>query len=265
MKKFASIVFGFSVALAACTHSSPSKLPTASASKSIDSAAAAAIVASPDRSDEDRALDAGRKPADTLVFAGIAPGMHVAELGAGGGYTSELLARAVGPTGKVYGQNSKELLAFFAEKPWTARLAKPINANVTRFDAPFDAPFPADFADQGKLDAVVDILFYHDTVWLKVDREKMNSAIFSALKSGGVYVVVDHAAKPSDGIAVTETLHRIAEQSVIDEVKRAGFVVDGNGDFLRNANDTHEWNASPVDAGAKRGTSDRFALRFRKP
>ena len=84
------------------------------------------VVAAPDRSDADRALDAGRFPAEMLAFFGIRPGMRVAELGAGGGYTTELLARAVGPTGRVYGQNSKFVLERFAEKPWSERLAKPV-------------------------------------------------------------------------------------------------------------------------------------------
>src|SRR5262245_495536 len=92
------------------------------------SPAAKAVVAAPDRSEADRALDAGRFPAEMLTFFGIRPGMRVAELGAGGGYTTELLARAVGPTGRVYGQNPKVVLEKFAEKPWSERLAKPVNA-----------------------------------------------------------------------------------------------------------------------------------------
>src|SRR5712675_1251267 len=89
---------------------------TASAAKVAVPKAIQAIVDAPDRSDADRALDGGRHPAEMLAFFGIAPGMKVAELGAGGGYTAELLARAVGPTGVVYGQNNKFVLERFAEK-----------------------------------------------------------------------------------------------------------------------------------------------------
>ncbi|MGH7336658.1 MAG: class I SAM-dependent methyltransferase, partial [Myxococcota bacterium] len=74
-----------------------------------------AAVDAPDRSPEDRALDAGRQPARTLAFFGIRPGARVAELGAGGGYTTELLVRVVGPEGRVYGQNSPFLLKRVAE------------------------------------------------------------------------------------------------------------------------------------------------------
>src|SRR3982074_2833502 len=105
-------------------------------------ALANAVVSAADRSPEDRALDAGRKPAQLLAFLGVRPGWVVADLGAGGGYTTELLRRAVGSEGVVYGQNSKLLLEKFLEKPWSARLAKPIMKDVVRLDRDFDDPFP---------------------------------------------------------------------------------------------------------------------------
>jgi predicted methyltransferase len=221
-----------------------------------------AVVAAADRSPEDRALDAGRKPAELLAFLGVQPGWRIADLGAGGGYTTELLKRAVGSEGVVYGQNSKKLLEMFAEKPWSARLAKPAMKGVVRLDRDFDDPFPGDMRP---LDAVTMVLFYHDTVWLGVDREAMNKAVFAALKPGGVFVIVDHSARPGDGTDVSSTFHRIEEDVVKSEVQAAGFVLDGEADFLRNKDDTRDWNDSPRAAGERRGTSDRFVLRFRKP
>jgi predicted methyltransferase len=221
-----------------------------------------AAVAAADRSADDRALDAGRKPAELLAFLGIRPGMRVAELGAGGGYTAELLARVVGPAGRVYGQNSKFLLERFAEKPWSERLAKPAMKGVVRLDRPFDDPFPEDVRD---LDAVLMILFYHDTVWMKADRAKMNRAVFSALAPGGVYGVVDHSAKAGTGVADVETLHRIEESVVKSEVLAAGFELAGEAGFLRVPDDARDWSASPRTAGERRGHSDRFVLRFVKP
>lgn len=220
------------------------------------------VVNSPDRSPQDRALDAGRKPAELLAFIGVQPGWVVADLGAGGGYTTELLQRAVGPDGLVYGQNSKMLLEKFLEKPWSARLAKPEMRGVVRVDRDFDAPLPADVKP---LDAVTLVLFYHDTIWLGIDRSAMNKAVFAALKPGGVYVIVDHSARPGDGATVADTFHRIEEGYVKTEVEAAGFVFDGSADFLRNPGDTRDWNDSPRAAGERRGTSDRFVLRFRKP
>jgi predicted methyltransferase len=222
----------------------------------------AAVVIAPDRSAADRELDPARHPAEMLTFFGIAAGMHVAELGSGSGYTSELLARAVGPSGVVYGQNPKWLLERFAEKPWAERLKKPAMKNVTRLDREFDDPFPADVKN---LDAVISILFYHDTVWLGADRDKMNRAAFNALKSGGVYGIVDHSGRAGTGLTEVKTLHRIDEETLKAEVLRAGFRLGAEGMFLKNPSDARDWNDSPTAAADKRGMSDRFVLKFVKP
>jgi predicted methyltransferase len=224
-----------------------------------------AAVDAPDRSAEDRALDAGRKPDLMLTFFGIRPGMRVAELGAGRGYTSELLARVVGRTGKVYAQNSPMILEKFANGPWSERLAKPELAalgNIVRADRQFDDPLPPEAKD---LDLVLDVLFYHDTVWLNVDREKMNRAVFAALKPGGVYGIVDHSALPGSGLSGVKSVHRIEEKTLREEIEHAGFRLASEASFLRNPNDTRDWNDSPKEAGERRGTSDRFVLEFEKP
>lgn len=223
---------------------------------------AKAVIEAKDRSEDDKKLDDGRHPAETLSFFGVTQGMKVAEIGAGGGYTSELFARAVGPKGKVYGQNSKMLLEKFAEKPWSERLKKPVMKNVVRLDREFDAPFTPEVK---ALDGVYMVLFYHDTVWLKTDRAKMNKAVFDSLKPGGLYGVIDHSAKDGAADKETETLHRIEQSFVKKEIEAAGFVFVREGNFLRNPGDTLDWNDSPKSAGDKRGTSDRFALLFKKP
>ena len=227
-----------------------------------DPASYQAIVDAAERSPEDRALDAGRHPAQLLAFIGVKPGMRLAEIGAGGGYTSELLARAVGPSGAVYGQNSKMMLQRFAEKPWSERLAKPIMKSVTRLDRDFDEPLPAEV--QG-LDVVVNVLFYHDTVWLGTDRARMNQNILRALRSGGIYVILDHSGRAGSGSTETESLHRIEEAVVREEITRAGFRLIRESQAWRNPADTRDWSASPRFAGEKRGSSDRFALVFEKP
>ncbi|HEY1537587.1 MAG TPA: SAM-dependent methyltransferase [Polyangiaceae bacterium] len=258
------------VLLAACSHAvAPPVAGTPSASASPPVSAAPAIPAyvhaavdADDRSPDDKALDTGRKPAETLAFFGIQPGMKVAEIGAGGGYTTELLSRVVGPTGEVFGQNSPLVLEKFANVPWSARLSKPILRNVVRADREFDDPLPADATE---LDAVLSVLIYHDTVWLGVDRDKMNRAVFAALKHGGVYGIVDHSAAPGSGLSGVKTVHRIDEKTLTDEVEHAGFQLAEEGSFLRNPSDTRDWNDSPKEAGARRGTSDRFVLKFTKP
>jgi predicted methyltransferase len=226
-------------------------------SKSIE-----AIVAAKDRPEADRALDAGRHPGELLAFFGVKPGMKVAELFAGGGYTSELLARAVGKSGVVYGQNNHFILERFAEKPWSERLARPVMKHVVRVDRELDDPLPPEAKD---LDAVFAVLIYHDTVWLGVDRDKMNQAVFAALKSGGTYAIVDHSGRVGSGTSETQSFHRIEESALRAEVERAGFKVAGEAMFLRNPADTRDWNDSPIAAAERRGTSDRFVLKFVKP
>jgi predicted methyltransferase len=248
------------VALALAVASCGRARPDAAVPK--PSPAIRAAVDASDRSDADRALDAGRHPAEMLSFFGIAPGMKVAELGAGGGYTAELVARVVGPSGVVYGQNAPMILKRFAEKPWSERLAKPVMTRVLRVDRDFESPLPPDVHD---LDAVLLVLFYHDTVWMEVDRARMNKAIFRALKPGGVYAIVDHSARPGAGLVDVKTFHRIEEPVVRREVEAAGFTLAAEASFLRNPDDARDWNDSPLVAGARRGTSDRFALRFVKP
>jgi predicted methyltransferase len=220
------------------------------------------LVAAADRSEADRKLDGGRHPGEMLAFFGVAPGMKVAELGAGGGYTSEMLARAVGPKGSVYAQNNKFILEKFADKPWSERLAKPVMKNVIRVDREFDDPLPPEATG---LDAVFIVLFYHDTVWLKTDRARMNQAVFKALKPGGVYAVIDHSGRAGTGTSEANTLHRIDQKTVLDEIQAAGFKLAAEGFFLRNPADARDWNDSPKAAAERRGTSDRFALKFVKP
>ena len=223
--------------------------------------AIAAVVAAPDRSADDKAMDAGRHPGETLAFFGVAPGMKVAEIAAGRGYTSELLARAVGDTGKVWSVNNKTFLGFVGED-WAKRLATPAMKNVVRVDRELDDPLPPDAKD---LDLVVDVLNYHDTVWMKVDRDKMNRAIFAALKPGGVYGIIDHNGRAGVGITEVQTNHRIEESTLIADVEKSGFKLQSEAEFLRNPSDTRDWNPSPRAAGERRGTSDRFVLKFVKP
>jgi predicted methyltransferase len=221
-----------------------------------------AAIAAPDRDAADRALDAGRKPGEVLAFFKIAPGEKIGELFAGRGYTTELMARVVGDGGTIYAENTKEFMDQFLRKPWTERAQKPVMKHVVTVERPIDDPFPPEAKN---LDAVITVLNYHDTVNMKADRAKMNKAVFDALKPGGVYGIVDSSAQDGSGTRDTDTLHRIDEAVVKQEVLAAGFKLDAESDVLRNPADKRDWNSSPKAAGARRGTSDRFVLRFVKP
>lgn len=217
-----------------------------------------------DRPAADKSLDAGRKPEQMLAFFGIQQGMNVADLSAGGGYTTELLARTVGPTGMVYSQNPPFPPEFqYLGQAWTERLENLALKNVTAVTKSFDAddvlPVPPD-----SLDVVTMNMNYHDLVLRNVDRAKVNAVVYQALKSGGAYAIVDHSAKDGSGVQDIE-LHRIDEQFLINEVQQAGFTLAARSSALRHPEDDRTWGASPRVAGERRGTTDRFMLIFRKP
>ncbi len=216
-----------------------------------------AVVASPDRSAADRKTDERRKPELLLAFAGVKPGMNVLEVGAGAGYSAELLARSVGPQGVVFALNSPEAIARFIKTRFDERAAKPAMRNVVKLVREFDDPVPADLRN---LDLATMLFEYHDTPAAGVDRAKMNRAIFAALKSGGHFVVADHAAKAGSGLSACKTLHRIDEAVVRQEVEAAGFKFVASADFLRNPDD-------PRDMSSLRATIpvDAFVLKFVKP
>ena len=263
MKSFVVVAL---LALVACSKKSeeqkPEPIPPYTPAADVPAAIKTAIAA-PDRTEADRRLDAGRKPGEVLAYFGIAPGQKVGELFSGGGYTTELLARTVAPNGTVYAQNTKEAMEKFLAKPWGERAARPAMSKVVFNARPVDDAFPPEAKD---LDAVITILNYHDVVNIKTaDRGKMNKAIFDALKSGGVYGIVDSSAAAGTGVRDTETLHRIDEEVVKQEVTAAGFKLAGESDVLRHPEDKRDWNSSPKAAGERRGQSDRFVLKFVKP
>lgn len=216
---------------------------------------------SPDRPAADKALDAGRHPDQILAFFGIAPGMHVADLWAGGGYTTELLARTVGPTGKVYSQNGPFPPAFKkGEEAWKARLAEPGMSNVVELLKPFDKPDAILPVPPESLDAVIIDMNYHDLVGRGYDRARINAVVFKALKPGGVYGVIDNSAAPGSGARDANTLHRIDEVFETNEIKQAGFKLVAVSAVLRNPKDDRTWFVMK-----HRGEQDRFVLKFVKP
>jgi predicted methyltransferase len=215
-----------------------------------------AIIAAPDRSDADRQTDQRREPAKMLAFAGVRSGMKVLDVSAAGGYSTDLLARAVGPTGKVYAQDSPETIARVEER-YSPRTKNPTFSVVTRVSTPYDDPVPADVRD---LDLVTIFFSYHDLAHMGVDRAKMNRAVFAALKPGGHFVVADHSAAPGTGVTVAKTLHRIEESTLRQEVEAAGFKLVGEADFLRHPDDPRD-----QPSGRRVVPVDEFVLKFEKP
>jgi predicted methyltransferase len=220
-----------------------------------------AAVNSPDRPAADKKLDESRHPAEILEFFGIKPGMKVADIWAGGGYTTELLARTVGPTGKVYSQNGPFPPAFKkGQEAWKARLSEPGMANVVEVQRPFDHPDDILPVPPESLDAVIVNMNYHDMVGRGYDTARINAALFKALKPGGVYGVIDNSAAPGSGARDANTLHRIDEALETNQIKQAGFKLAATSDVLRNPKDDRTWFVMK-----HRGQQDRFVLKFVKP
>jgi predicted methyltransferase len=216
-----------------------------------------AIVAAPDRSDADRTNDARRKPEQMLAFAAIRPGMKVLDLGAGGGYSTELIARTVGPQGMVYAQDSKATSQGQANARFVERMKNPAMKNVVRVVREYDDPVPAEARD---LDLVTFFYIYHDTPAWGVDRAMMNRKVFESLKPGGIYLIADHAAKAGAGVSASKSLHRVEESVLRQEVEAAGFRFVADADFLRNPADPREERVFGFKIPV-----DNFVLKFVKP
>jgi predicted methyltransferase len=253
----------------------------------------ARIVASPDRSAADRTNDLRRKPEQMLMFIGIRPGMVALDVSAAGGYTTELLARAIGPTGMVYGQSQprdpdkappppaapegnshpnitpsappaspaggpRPSPVALAERESKLQSAGVSAAPIVAVSRPFADPAPPELASE-RFDLVTLMFNYHDMGHLGVDRAAMNQAVFHALKPGGLYVIADHSGRPGTGISESGTLHRIEEAFLRQEVEAAGFTLLEEGSFLRNPNDPRDKN-TPDPPQPK----DEFVLKFVK-
>lgn len=281
----AAMIVATLLMLAACANLAPAAAPALSRERIAD------ILASPDRSEADRTNDIRRKPAEMLAFIGIRPGMVALDVVAGGGYTTELLARAVGPSGRVYGQSAPRnpapspvplampegnsppnLPAAATPPPGAVPVARPTSAemlaerakhpaasNIVAVVQKYDNPVPAGMASNA-FDLVTLMFNYHDLAYQPVDRAQMNKAIFAALKPGGMYVIADHAGRPGTGISETRTLHRIEETYLRKEVEAAGFKLAEEGKFLRNPADPRDKN-TPNPPMPK----DEFVFKFVKP
>ncbi len=211
------------------------------------------------RPDADTKRDAARKPADMVKFAGIKPGSKVADLIPGGGYFTRVFSIAAGPTGKVVA-----IIPAAAESrdPASAKAVRDLPAqgftNVSVVASPLDPSLA------GTLDVLWTAQNYHDLHNSLPPAGVMgfNKAVFAALKPGGYYIIVDHAAVAGSGLTATNTLHRIDPQTVRAEVVAAGFVFDGESTLLANPQDGHDLI---VFDPTIRGFTDQFVYRFKKP
>ena len=221
-----------------------------------------AAVDSTERPPKDRARDANRHYAEILEFFGVRPGQTIIELFAAGGNTAEVLARAVGPTGKVYMQNPQFFYDRAGPKPVEERLANDRLPNVVRLDKPLN-----DLGlEPNSLDGAVAFMVLHDFFWLSDNVPGVLADLHTALKPGGWFGVVDHSAPAGtgsrDALDRDKGPHRIDEAYVKKLFSEAGFVLDASNDVLRNPADDR---TKPFfDESFKGKSTDRFVLLFRK-
>jgi predicted methyltransferase len=211
-------------------------------------------VESPSRPAEQRARDADRKPAETLMLAEIAEGDRVVELAAFGHYWTNMLVEAVGPSGQVA----------MVDMPWTDRFG---GEGARAFDAAHaNATYTQAHYNQMQLptnvDAVLMVQFYHDLTRDSVDTADMNRKIFAALKPGGIYLVIDHNAENGSGWRDASTLHRIDPATIKSEVTAAGFELAADSNLLANPADDRKQS---MRTEGLRGKTDQAVLVFRKP
>jgi predicted methyltransferase len=233
-------------------------LPLAAAAPRLPANIAAAA------SDPARAADAAqddrRHGPEVLAFAGVKPGWRVIDLVPGGGYWSRLFARAVGPAGHVYGITPQPMAEHHADAVTAYAALSATYPNLSSDTQPatsITAPEKADlvFTAQNYHD-------YPDKFMGPVDPATLNKAVFDALKPGGVYLIIDHAAATGSGLRDTDTLHRIDPAVVKQEVTAAGFRYVGASQLLANPADDH---SKLVFDKSIRGHTDQFIFKFRKP
>lgn len=218
-----------------------------------------AVLSAPDRSEADKANDARRKAKDLLAFIDARPGMRVLDMGSGGGYTAELLARMVGPNGRVIAHNNAYFMENMIKDRFAQRLKSYPMANLSLSVQPFENPLPAD-VPKGSIDLATFLFVYHDLGWAGADRARVNRAVFDALKPGGYYVLADHSGRPGTGITESKSLHRIEQALLRQEVEAAGFKLVAEGQFLRNPLDPRDKSVfKPAQP------NDEFVLKFQKP
>jgi predicted methyltransferase len=206
---------------------------------------AAAVADTGKRTVDNVKLDESRKPAEILQFFGLKPGMQVLDVFGANKYWSEIMAPVVGPTGHVTVWEPTQFLTDKNRGPFEEFSAR--QKNVSLIASPFEAP------DLPK--SRFDFAIINLDAWLK--------RLYAAMKPGGTVGVVDHVANANaDTRATVDRLHRIDPDVIKADFKRAGFVLTGTSDLLRNPADDH---TLLVFDPKIRGKTDRVVYKFKKP
>ncbi len=225
------------------------------ASKSVSAA-----VADPTRPDKDRAMDMARHPAELLAFLHVRAGDTIADIWPGD-YWDRLFADAVGRTGKVYAVHLVEADdAEHEATPKDGSTPLPEHPNVVAV---------ATHVNALSLPTKADIIWlrqnYHDLYdpfMGPADVPAFNKAVYRALKPGGRFVIIDHAAPDGSKLGATNTTHRIDPAVVKSDMAAAGFRFVGESNALRNPADDR---TKLVFDPSVKGHTDQFVYVFQRP
>lgn len=225
-------------------------------------AAIDAAIANTERTQADRDRDAREKPAEILAFAGVKPGMTVADLFSAGGYYTELLAGVVGPNGKVYAVNNVPY-AQYSKKDREARFTEGRLKNVEPkiIEASwFELPAKS-------IDVAVIVMSFHDVYWVDekegwpaINTSGFIDSVKRALKPGGKLLVIDHNAPAGSGAEMAGKAHRLNEEFAKKAITSRGFVLEKSYDGLRNKDD--QLDKMVFDPSVK-GKTDRYVHLYK--
>ncbi|MCP5090481.1 MAG: class I SAM-dependent methyltransferase [Gammaproteobacteria bacterium] len=213
------------------------------------------------RPQADRDRDRNRKPLETLNFFGLKDNMRVLELIPGGGWYTRVLAPVLAENGELYvALGTRRVKEVLLNEPGfeqvelletTDNLRRPEGSRFYQLD---------DFElGVSGLDMVVTFRNLHN--FDPESRARVNSQVFKALKSGGLYGVVDHTMRHMEP-ADYENRRRIDPVLVIKELVDLGFEFVDYSDLHFRADDELEYE---VGRRSVTGNTDRFTMLFRKP
>lgn len=220
-----------------------------------------AALAADGRPEADAARDRNRKPLQTLKFFGLQDDMRVLELLPGGGWYTRVLAPVLADNGKLYvALGTRRVQENIAPLPGFEKIeVLETNENTRRPEG--ERLYTMDEFDFGVRDLDMVLTFRNVHNFGETGRMLMHRESFEALKSGGVYGIVDHTRRHMERDNY-ENRRRIDPVLVIKEVEAAGFEFVDYSDLHFKADDELEYE---VGRRSVSGNTDRFTLLFRKP